>query len=147
MENKEIFENLGNILGNDKIPDNLKDIFEKFNNGNSVNSQDTNTEKKPDSSSSVSPEMLQNLLGMLNSNKSDSKSSNNSSNIDIEMIMKMKNVMDKMNTAQTDPRSSLLLSLKPYLKNSRKDKVEQYIKLFNMTKVMEILNSSGGDFK
>ena len=44
-----------------------------------------------------------------------------------------------------DPRANLLLSLKPYLKDSRKDKVDQYIKLFGMSKVMELFNSSGGE--
>ena len=57
--------------------------------------------------------------------------------------------MDKMNQNQNDPRANLLLSLKPYLKKSRKDKVEQYIKLFQMTNVMDFLkaNDNGGDSK
>lgn len=54
-----------------------------------------------------------------------------------------------MNNQKDDPRANLLLSLKPYLKPSRKDKVEQYIKLFQMSKVMEVLKptDSGGDEK
>ena len=59
----------------------------------------------------------------------------------------MKSVIDSMNQQQNDPRTNLLKSLKPYLKPSRKEKVEQYIKLFSMGKVFEVLNPMGGDKK
>ena len=55
--------------------------------------------------------------------------------------------MDKMNQKKNDPRSNLLLSLKPYLKPSRKQKVDQYIQLFNMAEVLEALDLAGGDKK
>ncbi len=38
-----------------------------------------------------------------------------------------------------------MLSLKPYLKESRKSKVEQYVQLLNMTKVMEAFRENGGE--
>ena len=60
--------------------------------------------------------------------------------------MKMKSVMEKINQ-KDDPRSNLLRSLKPYLKESRKEKVEQYITLFSMGKVMEIFKETGGGNK
>lgn len=66
-------------------------------------------------------------------------------NIDMEMLLKMKTIMEKMNANKNDPRSNLLLSLKPYLNEDRQSKVEQYIKLFNMTKIMDVFNSTGGD--
>lgn len=59
------------------------------------------------------------------------------------MIMKLKSVMDAMNSKKDDPRSNLLRSLKPYLKDSRKNKVDQYIQLFNMTNVMGAMNDAG----
>ena len=49
-----------------------------------------------------------------------------------------------MNSSE-DPRANLLRSLKPYLKESRKSKVDQYIQLFNMTKVMDIFKPNGGE--
>ena len=61
------------------------------------------------------------------------------------MLLKMKSIMDKMNNNKNDPRSNLLLSLKPYLKESRKNKVEQYIQLFNMSKIIEAFNQTGGE--
>ena len=63
------------------------------------------------------------------------------------MIMKMKTIMDSMKNNKNDPRANLLKSLKPYLNKNRKDKVDQYIQLFNMSKVFEVMNPLGGDSK
>lgn len=84
----------------------------------------------------------------VNFNSSDS----NNFNIDIETMLKIKKAMDKINNNQNNPRTNLLLSLKPYLKPSRKDKVDQYIKLLNMENMLEIFkqddtNNNGGDNK
>lgn len=77
-----------------------------------------------------------------NSNNSNTSSNNTSSStIDFETILKIKSIMEKMNN-KNDPRSNLLLSLKPYLKESRKNKIEQYIQIFNMTSIIDVLNSN-----
>ncbi len=136
----------------------MSDVFDKL---NSIAGQNN-----------ISPEMVNNLLNMFNNsnsnnenanyNNSDSSShqdsnySNNSNNkqenpfgnsgIDFDTIMRMKTIIDKMN-AKDDPRSNLLQSLKPYLKDSRKSKVDQYIQLMNMSKVMDVFPFMGGDQK
>lgn len=69
--------------------------------------------------------------------------SSNGFNIDFETIMKLKSVMDKMNS-KDDPRAKLLISLKPYLKDSRKNKVDQYIQFFNMSKIMGMFTNGDG---
>lgn len=81
------------------------------------------------------------------SNDNNNSASNNNpfSNIDMNTILKMKQVMEKMNQKKDDPRSNLLLSLKPYLKPSRKQKVDQYIQLLNMGSIMENFNPMGGE--
>ena len=112
----------------------LSNLFEKFN----INKD------------SISPEMINNLMEMFNnSNSSTDESTSSSSNnftsgIDFETIMKMKSIIDKMNI-KDDPRSNLLQSLKPYLKESRRSKVDQYIQLMNMSKVMEVFPFMGGE--
>ena len=118
--------------------DDLSGIFEKFN----INKDN------------FSPEMmanLKNILGNINSNNSNNYDSSNeeptsSNNFDFETILKMKSIIDKMNV-KDDPRSNLLLSLKPYLKESRKSKIDQYIQLMNISRVMEIFPFMGGDSK
>lgn len=130
----------------------MSDVFEKINNIASQNN--------------ISPEMVNNLFNMFNNSNTSSstENSNNSSDnfshqntytnsndnsfgnsgIDFETIMRMKTIIDKMNT-KDDPRSNLLQSLKPYLKDSRKSKVDQYIQLMNMSKVMDVFPFMGGD--
>ena len=61
----------------------------------------------------------------------------------MDMLFKMKAIFDQMNK-KDDPRANLLLSLKPYLKESRKNKVEQYVQLFNMSKVIDLFNNQSG---
>ena len=93
------------------------------------------------------PDDIKNLLNNIKSSSSENTSSENSndSNIDINTILKMKKIMDSMNSNKDDPRSNLLLSLKPYLKESRRKKVDQYIQLFGIGKAFEIMNSLGGE--
>lgn len=74
---------------------------------------------------------------------SNSDSVNPFSNIDMNTILKIKQIMEKMNQNKDNPRSNLLLSLKPYLKDSRKQKVDQYIQLLNMGSLIENLNFGG----
>lgn len=79
------------------------------------------------------------------SSSSNTENTNPFSNIDMNTILKIKQIMEKMNQNKDDPRSNLLLSLKPYLKPSRKQKVDQYIQLFKMGSMMENFNFMGGE--
>ena len=94
-----------------------------------------------------SPDKLNNfahiLQGSNSSNSNNNTDNSSSSTFDMDTLLKMKSVMEKMNGA-SDPRSNLLRSLKPYLKESRKSKVDQYINLFNMSKIMEAFKDVGG---
>lgn len=115
----ELFSKFENMVKEGNIPDEMKNILSSLSSNNSEKSSDSNNSKYDNSDSS-------------------------NSNIDFETIMKMKSMMEKLNN-KDDPRANLLLSLKPYLKNSRKEKVDQYIKLFNMSKVLEAFGNSGNE--
>ena len=67
------------------------------------------------------------------------------SNIDMATIMKLKNAMDSINSEKNDSRTNLLMSLKPYLKPSKKEKLDQYMKLLNISSVLEVFNTMGGE--
>ena len=99
--------------------------------------------------SQIPPEMIQNFSSMMgNQGKTDnsnSNSSNNNSNfdfnnIDMNTILKMKSIMEKMNS-KNDPRSNLLYSLKPYLREEKKQKVDQYASLLNLAQIAELLKN------
>lgn len=100
--------------------------------------------------SNISPDTISNLMQMLKNNNTSNSADNTNSEatspqIDIDTLMKMKTTLEQSNK-KDDPRANLLLSLKPYLKESRQSKVEQYIQLFNMSKMLDIFNkASGGD--
>lgn len=115
--------------------------------------------------SQISPEMIQNFSSMMQNNNASNQnySQNNSQNsnqntssegrqntsnqssfdfssIDMNTILKMKSVMEKMNN-KNDPRANLLYSLKPYLREERKDKLDQYASLLNVAKIADLLKN------
>lgn len=89
------------------------------------------------------PDSLKEIIGNLSSSNQDSQVSHDNSNdfnIDINTILKMKSIIDAMNK-KDDPRANLLYSLKPYLRESRKNKLDQYVNLLNMTKIADIMKN------
>lgn len=62
------------------------------------------------------------------------------SKLDIETVMKIKNIMNKMNSNSHSPRANLLMSLKPYLKPSRKNMLDQYIQFENISSALKGFN-------
>ncbi len=111
----------------------------------------------------ISPDMINNLVNMLSNNpsfqnysndKENSKESENlknsnntnatntANNIDFETIMKLKSVMDNMNNSNNQD-SRLLYSLKPYLRKSRQEKLDQYINILKISHVSKLFNQKG----
>lgn len=122
-----------NTYNNSKSSDNNSSFpdFEEFSSSFNINNSNTSSTTSDSSNSS-------------NCSQSDS-TFNPFSSMDIGTILKMKQVMDSMNQKKNDPRSNLLLSLKPYLRPTRKQKIDQYIQLFNMGSIMENFKSTGGE--
>ena len=113
-----------------------------------------------DAISQISPEMMQNFSKMLSNQNSQStqneqKSEHNSSNqnhnenntsnnfdfnnIDMDTIMKFSSAFGKIKNTKNDPRANLLNSLKPYLRDEKKGKIDQYMNLLNVSKIAEII--------
>jgi len=121
-----IMEQINHMMKNNEIPSDIQNIIQNFTNYSSNSAE--------------------------NKDKQDISSHNASSNenssfpeFDMATIMKMKKIMDSMKSSNNDPRANLLKSLKPYLKESRKEKVDQYIQIFGMGKMFEMLGPLGGD--
>ena len=105
--------------------------------------------------SQIPPEMIQNFSSMMNKdnqNTSDNSSNNNDnsnnsfdfSNIDMNTIMKMKSIMEQMNNSN-NASSNLLHSLKPYLRESRREKVDQYASLLNIAQISGLFNNDNNN--
>ena len=129
----------------------MSDIIQKI--GNMINqSNNTNNTENDNDISSYSNETsfnnIQNILSNMNSNSDDSEdtnqNNNNNFNFDFETIMKMKTIIDKFNSTKNSPEANLLQSLKPYLNNNRRQKLDQYMQFLNIAKVIEAFNTNGG---
>lgn len=89
-----------------------------------------------------------------NSDNCSDSSSTNDFSLDIETILKIKNIISKINENKDCPRNKLLHSLKPFLEHEKQEKLEQYIKIANLLSVLENLdiginfleNKKGYDF-
>lgn len=115
-----------------------------------------------DAISNISPEMIQNFSKIL-SNQGENQNANNQnnqvkkeeqnqsktenstfdfSNLDMNTVMKMSSAINKMKDTKNDPRANLLNSLKPYLRDSKKGQLDNYMNLLNVAKIAEIMKDN-----
>ncbi len=126
----ELFDKVSKMMGNGEIPENIKNILNNSTSNSQQNPSNSSYNSNSESNSDTSP------------NGSDDE---NSFNFDFETIMKIQQIMNNLKNEKNDPRTNLLMSLKPYLKDSRKQKIEQYINIFKITKIMDLFNNTGGE--
>lgn len=58
----------------------------------------------------------------------------------LEYIMQMRDIMSKLANDRHDPRSNLLMSLKPYMRMSRQKSIDNAVRLLNLTKLTGIMS-------
>lgn len=135
-------------MNNEDMSEIIQKLSSMMNNSNNTNSEN-NSNDISSNSNETSSNTLQDMLSNMNFNSENNENSNNQDNnnnfnLDFETIMKMKTVMDSFNSAKNSPEANLLLSLKPYLNNNRKQKLDQYMQFLNISKIIEAFNSNGG---
>lgn len=98
---------------------NLEDVFNKFN--NILKEKNIN---------------LGEILG-------DKEENNDPLNFDFDIntILKFKEIYKEINN-NNNPRNRLLYSLKPFLRDSRKEKLDEYVKVANLLGIVNIINKS-----
>ena len=122
----EMFKNFSQMMnGEQEMPENIKNILNSMSNVNTNNTENNNDTQTSEDT------------------RTNSGNFNGFGNIDMNTIIKMQQIMNSINDKQNDSRTNLLLSLKPYLKESRKSKVDQYIQLMKMEKIFEVMNPLG----
>ena len=134
----EAFNNFKKMVDSGNIPSEVQGMINNLNNSNTDSKQTLNNMLNQ-----VSPEMLNNLSSMLNSSNSSSSSQSaqdNGLNIDMATLMKMTSIINKMYSNDSASKN-LLQSLKPYLRDSRKDKLDQYSNLLNVAKIAEVMKN------
>ena len=164
LEDKDMSNNLKNILNNFSSSNNQNTSPESSNTTYSTKDQSPNSSNTTHTTANQSPGFSQtqsfnqenasttttfynetNTKANSSSNTTNGKASQGFPEFDINTILKMKSIMDSLNNTENDPRSNLLLSLKPYLADNKKEKIDQYVKFLHFAKVIEILNPMGGD--
>lgn len=151
----ELLKNFSTMLNKQDMPDNIKNILNSMNKNNNINNNDSNSNSNSNSNFNTTNNINNNSNSSENVNSNTTTTNSQSSNtnnifgdFDINTMLKMQKIMNSINNdKQNDSRTNLLMSLKPYLKDSRKNKVDKYIQLMKMGKIFEIINPLGGDNK
>lgn len=63
---------------------------------------------------------------------------NTNFDFDLDTIIKFKNIFSKLNNANCE-RNTLLHSLKPFLQEERRKKLDQYIQIANLLSIIELM--------
>lgn len=64
---------------------------------------------------------------------SDKQNNSFNDNDNLESILKIKNIINEIGNSN-DPRSNLLMSLKPYMRSTRQKSIDNAIKILNLSK-------------
>ncbi|MBP3708680.1 MAG: hypothetical protein J6J36_08835 [Clostridia bacterium] len=139
----DIFQKLNSMLSDEETRSNLKNIL-----GN-ISSSDNSSSKTDFTSQSSSTENANNAKDNINDSSNSTSDSNKAKNFDfdIQTFLKLQSILKNINNSSNDSRSNLLLSLKPYLRDSKKEKLDQYIKMLNLAKIIEVMGPLGGESK
>lgn len=86
---------------------------------------------------------LTSILSAFTGNKTNNDSSFNLGDIDPNTIHKFQKILTSMN--RDSPKKNLLLSLKPFLRKSRQDKIGEYMTMLTVADAIEIFGSKGSD--
>lgn len=133
--------NIKNMVDNGNIseaisqisPEMIQNFSKMFSNQEKIQQQDTNTTNNTNNSANTNSTQTNNF---------------DFNNIDMNTIMKMSSALGKINNSKgSDPRSNLLNSLKPYLRDSKKDKLDNYMNLLNVAKIAEIVKDTNKENK
>lgn len=131
-----LLKNFKTIVNSGNVPDNLKEILDNLSKNNNLNTDESNITTNNIISNSTNTFQQNQHINSSNNNSS----SENNFNIDLETILKMKTIIDSINN-KDDPRANLLYSLKPYLRDSKRKQLDQYVNLLKMTKIADIMKN------
>lgn len=132
------------------IPD-LSNLFEILSNKNidmdNILQSISNNTNSNNKSSEFQEKTFENNKTDLNNSNETKTSNNNFQMPDMQTMMKIINLMNSINSNQSSASTNLLYSLKPFLRDSKKEKVDQCINFLKMSSIISEINKSGGDFK
>lgn len=138
----EMFAKAQQMIKSGNVPKEVKDMANQIqqNQQSQLNQQNLHNQQIGNISQSQN-KFDKNLPSFNNtSNINHTSSNNNNMNFDITTMMKIKQMMDTLNSKSDDDLTNLLYAIKPYLRNEKKEKIDEYIKLLRMGKMAELFN-------
>lgn len=107
------------LLGQENLPDNLKGLLSMLSTPSTKEESSPKTIERP-------------IIKEEKATKSDMEDN-------IDMLRKVKNIMDRVNT-NNDPKINLLNAIKPFLNNKRQKRLNDCMKLLQMTSITKLLD-------
>ncbi|MCI8404647.1 MAG: hypothetical protein HFE49_07065 [Clostridia bacterium] len=80
---------------------------------------------------------IRNVMGSLSASSDSSDTGFNADGLN--QVMQLKNIVDSMTNNRNDPRTNLLMSLKPYMRSGRQRSIDSAVKLLGLTNLTKIL--------
>lgn len=59
---------------------------------------------------------------------------------DMETILRLSKIMKSMNSSENNASANLLNSLKPFLRKTKQEKIDQYVKIMKISSVISEIN-------
>ena len=149
-KNEAIFNLIQNIqsklnteLDNSETkPNEINNTNENLSNNEYENLNTNNTTNDNSSNSNFDISSIIGLLGNMN-NSSNNDNSFNFGNLDPKLFSKIQKIV--VTLGKKDPKKDLLMSLKPFLRKSRQDKIGEYITILTVIKAFEAFSDKGSD--
>lgn len=91
-------------------------------------------------------DVMETLKGILGDDAEDkinnamSTLTGNDEDNSVDYVSEMKQLIDRMGSSRSDPRANLLMSLRPYLRESRRQSIDGAVRLLNLSKLSGLLN-------
>ena len=102
-----------------------------------MNESNNNNENNSTTSSTINLNLNNDYSNSSNdTEKENNNNNNNSSSFDPELFIKIQKIMSAMNGNNT--KKNLLLSLKPFLRQTRQDKINEYINILNIISALDL---------
>lgn len=129
-------------MNNEEMSDMIQKLGNMLNQSNHSDSSSSN-DSDTSSSNEFDFQKLQDLLSNMTSRSEEeqdsSQENNNDLNFDFETILKIKTIMDKVNSTKNSPEANLLMALKPYLNPARRQKLDQYMQFLRIANIIKAL--------
>lgn len=80
---------------------------------------------------------IKNIMSSLSSDSAQPSSAPDADSI--ASLMQIKSIAEGLTKNKNDPRANLLLSLKPYMRDGRKQSIDNAVKIMEMLKIIQLL--------